>query len=138
MTKSSKFSWLWKFAEGFIRNKSTYRDIKNNPESRKVSTVMGKKSIGYTFTFLVLLALAVVLIYFGIGMIESIGFLLGVIMVVAGIGIAFYSLMYLILAFISAIMQLVLNRRAVGWIALSFVLLIVAIAVVGFILITKL
>ncbi len=138
MAKTSRFGWLWGFVGGFVNNKSAYREIKNNPESRKVSTVMGKKSIGYTFTFLILLALAVTLGYFGIGMIKSIGVLLGIIMIVAGIGLAFYSLMYLILAFITAIMQLILNRRAVGWIALVLVLIIVASAGIGLLLITHL
>lgn len=133
MAQSSKFSWIWGFLKSFDKTRLTFKDIKDNPESRKVSTVIGKKSIGYTFTFLVLLALAFALFYFGIGMMDSLGFLIGIIMIVAGIGTAFYSLMYFILAFLNAIMQLILNRRAVGWIALSLVLIIVATVVVLFV-----
>lgn len=133
MARGSKFSWIWSFLKSFDKTRITFKDIKDNPESRKVSTVIGKKSIGYTFIFLGLLAVAFALAYFGFGMIESLGFLLGVIMIVAGIGTAFYSLMYFILAFMNAIMQLILNRRAVGWVALSLVLIIVVVVVVLFI-----
>lgn len=138
MAGASKFRWLLGFVGGFIKTRSSYKDIRSNPESRKVSTLMGKKSIGYTVIFLVLLGLAVALGYWGIGMVKAVGFLLGIIMVVASIGLAFYSLSCLILALITAIMQLSLNRRAIGWIALILVLIVVAVAVVGFLLLTSL
>lgn len=138
MAGASKFRWLLGFVGGFIKTRSSYKDIRSNPESRKVSTLMGKKSIGYTVIFLVLLGLAVALGYWGIGMVKAVGFLLGIIMVVASIGLAFYSLSCLILALITAIMQLSLNRRAIGWIALILVFIVVAVAVVGFLLLTSL
>ncbi len=130
MAKKSPLRWMWKFFESFLDIKSEFRDIKSG-EDRKSSAKFGVKSILYSVLFLVLVSFGIALGYWSLTMFDSLAVIFGIILLITAIGLLFYSVTYLILAFVACIMQLIINRRAIGWIALAIILLIVsAVAVI--------
>lgn len=130
MAKKSPLRWMWKFFESFLDIKSEFRDIKLG-EDRKSSAKFGVKSILYSVLFLVLVSFGIALGYWSLTMFDSLAVIFGIILLITAIGLLFYSVTYLILAFVACIMQLIINRRAIGWIALAIILLIVsAVAVI--------
>lgn len=114
----------------FLDLRTLYNDIKNNPEAKKTSTVLGKKAIGFWIGFILSLAAGGGLIFWGISMFQSIYIIFGIILLVAGVSIAGYSLLFLVVSINATIKQLCLNRKVVGWVALSLhIITIIAIGV---------
>ncbi|MDE7296243.1 MAG: hypothetical protein K2N84_03155 [Clostridia bacterium] len=108
-----------------------YKEIKNNEEERPKSTVMGKSAIMYNIIFLILIACGVAVLIAGIGLLGTIGILFGIILAFAGAVFILVSFVYLLLALNCAIKQLILNKRAIGWVSLTITLLIIVAAVVA-------
>ena len=108
-----------------------YNEIKNNEEERPKSTVMGKSAIMYNIIFLILIACGVAILLVGIGLLNTIGVIFGIILAFAGAVFTLLSFVYLLLALNCAIKQLILNKRAIGWVSLTITLLIIVAAVVA-------
>lgn len=134
MAKKSPIRWMWKFFESFLDIKSEYKDIKSG-EDRKSNVKFGVKSILYSVLFLVLVSGGIALGYWSLTMFDSLAIIFGIILLITAIGLLFYSITYFILALVACIMQLIINRRAIGWIALAIILLIVSAVVVGLVVI---
>lgn len=130
MAKLPSIKWMWKFFESFLNAKDEYKGIKSS-EERTTSSKFGVKSILYSVLFLVLVSSGLALGYWSLTMFDSLAIIFGIILLITAIGLLFYSVTYLILALVTCIMQLCINRRASGWIALSIILLIVSAVVVG-------
>ena len=124
---SSKNAPILNFIFGLINIRTIYEDIKQNEESKKVSTVLGKKAIGYCFLFALFVAIAVGLGKWGYQYIHTPAFFLGVIIIVIAIVFGLYSISFLLFAFSCAMKQIRLNRRPVGVIALILTLLLLVI-----------
>ena len=108
-----------------------YKEIKNNEEERPKSTYMGKSAIMYNIIFLILIACGVAILIAGIGLLGTIGIIFGIILAFAGAVFILFSFVYLLLALNCAIKQLILNKRAIGWVSLTITLLIIVAAVVA-------
>lgn len=111
--------------------KTTYKEIKQNPESKQESIVMGKKATGYNILFLILIALAVGSACLAYSFLNQNGILLGIIFIGCAIGLGLWSIGVSILAFTSTILQLKLNKKPIGIINLifSFVIILAVIVV---------
>lgn len=125
-----------------IANKSanlntTYKDIKQNPESRAESTVIGKKATKYNIWFLVLIAIAVGSVCLAINFLNQNGLLLGILFIGCAIGLVLWALGNGILAFIATIFQLRLNKKPIGIINLVFSIVVVLVTVIGVYIITR-
>lgn len=108
----------------------TYNDIKSNEETRKASTVLGKRALIYEIIFIVLVGGGAALVTVGLSILETIAFFWGIFVVILGGALMLTSIIYFILALNCAIKQLCLNRRAIGWITLFLPFAAVAAAVV--------
>lgn len=126
---------LFRCFSSFLDLRVLYNDIKNNPEAKKTSTVLGKKAILYWVGFILTLALGGGLIFWGSTMLNSALAIFGIVIMVAGIGTAFYALMFFIISLNATIKQLCLNRKATGWVALSLLILTIVAVVVALLLI---
>lgn len=115
----------------------TYKDIKSNPESKQISTVMGKKASKYNITFLITVALSVLSAYYMVQLFSSGGILLGILLLGCAIGLGLWSINVAILAFVATIFQLRLNKKPIGYINLAFSIIIVLAVVVGIALLTR-
>lgn len=118
----------------FIVLRATYNDIKANPESKKISTVLGTKALIYDILFSVTVGIALALVFLA-NSLEDSGALFGVILLVVAAAIVLYSLSYFILGLNCSIKQLLLNRRAIGWITLVLTLSILIAAIVVLVII---
>ncbi len=116
--------------------KTTYKEIKQNPESREVSVVMGKKATRYNILFLILIALAVGSAMLAFNFLNQNGILLGIIFIGCAIGLILWAIGVGILAFTSTILQLKLNKKPIGIINLVFSIVVVLLAVIGVFIIT--
>lgn len=108
-----------------------YSEIKNNEVERKNSIAMGKTAIMYNIVFLISIACGIAILLFGISLLDSIGILFGIIITLMGAVFILYSFSFLLLALNCAIKQLILNKRAIGWVSLTITLLIIVAAVVA-------
>lgn len=133
MAKLPSIKWMWKFVDSFLNVKNEYKGIKSS-ENRVSSSKFGVKSILYSLLFLVLVSGGLALGAWSLTMFDSIAIIFGIILLITAIGLLFYSVTYFILAVVACVLQLILNRRAVGWIALLIILLIVSTVVVGLVL----
>lgn len=125
------------FIDKTARLKTTYKEIKQNPESKETSVVMGKKAAGYNISFLVLVALAVGSAFLAYNFLNQNGILLGILFIGCAIGLALWSIGVGILAFTSTILQLKLNKKPIGIINLVFSIVVVLATVIGIFIITK-
>lgn len=139
-----KMNLFLKFFSQYTNIKGTYRELKDNPEERAKSTLFGKKSIIYSILSLVCAIGGVLLFAFGIQWLQSgikngndvIMILVIILLMGIGISMAVYSLGLFPLAIITCIKQLSLNKRAIGWVALSILIVIVLAIAFGVLYIT--
>lgn len=124
------------FIDKTSRLKTTYKEIKQNPESKESSIVMGKKGTGYNIMFLILIALAVGSAFLAYNFLNQNGILLGIIFIGCAIGLGLWSIGVGILAFTSTILQLKLNKQPIGIINLIFSFVIIFAVVVILLVIT--
>lgn len=117
--------------------KTTYKEIKQNPESKEVSVVMGKKATDYNICFLILIALAVGSAFLAFNFLNQNGILLGILFIGCAIGLVLWAIGVGILAFTSTILQLKLNKKPIGIINLVFSIIVVLLAILGVFIITK-
>lgn len=128
------FSFLYKIFGKFVDIKVAYNDIKANPEAKQTSTVLAKKSILYSIIGAVVFAISFALIFWGFSLVDSASVFFGIVLIILGISMIFYPLAFIILSLNLVIKQLLLNKKPLGFIALSIFLLMIALIVVGVIL----
>lgn len=134
MALNNKIFFIFTFLNKLAPMSKTFSDIKNNPESREVSVVMGKKATKYNIWFLLSMAVAVGCAFLTAHFLSNNGILLGILCIA---GVAFFALWGIcmsILAFTASIYQLRLNKKPIGIINLVFSLMIILIVIVVFIL----
>ncbi len=117
--------------EKMVDIRMKYREIKNNAEERPKSTVMGRTAIQYNIVFLICVTCGVGLLIVGASLLDSIGVIFGIIIAFAGAVFTLVSFVYLLLALNCAIKQMILNKRAIGWVSLVLTLLILTAAIVA-------
>ena len=128
------FSLIFKIFDKFVDIRVAYNDIKSNPEAKKTSTVLAKRSILYSIIGAVVFAISFALIFWGFSLVDSASVFFGIMLIILGISMIFYPLAFLILSLNLVIKQLLLNKKPLGFIALSIFLLMIALIVVGVIL----
>lgn len=121
----------------FIEIRDIYKEIKNNEEAKKTSTLMAKKTILYSFLFLITLAISFATIIWAISLMQGLAVIFAVVLFVIGITIGIYSLIYLPLALNTLIKQFCLNRKPLAWVALAIFVLIIVGVVIGIVLLTS-
>lgn len=124
---------LFKLFDNFIEARDQYNKIKANEESKKVSTLLGKKSITNSIIALVLFAGGIALTLWGWSIMQnqSLAGVFGIILLIIGIVLLIYPILFMIISLNYLIKQLCLNKRAVGWIALAIFVLVIVLAGVG-------
>lgn len=128
-----KMNLFFKFFSQYTNIRGTYKELKDNPELGAKSTLFGKKSIIYSVLSLVCAIGGVLLFAFGLHELQTgingdnaiIMILVMVLLMGVGISIAVYSLGLFPLAIITCIKQLSLNKKTIGWVALSILIIIV-------------
>lgn len=121
---SKTFSFLKLFGK-YLDIKSTFNEIKSNPEAKQSSTLLGKKAIWYNVWFLVTAAACVALMYFCISSVSS-GNIFAIIGIIFGVLTIICSLSFLLLALVCTICQLRLNKKPIGWVSLALLIVILA------------
>jgi len=115
MSSFKTIGWLFKLILKLADIRVLYEQIKANPESKKVSTVLGKKALLYNISFIILGTLSIMgTIYFG-KTVGTLAFLIGIIGIIVSISTLVVSLQLLVLALSCTIKQLALNRKFIGW-----------------------
>ena len=128
------FSLIFKIFDKFVDIRVAYNDIKSNPEAKQTSTVLAKKSILYSIIGAVVFAISFALIFWGFSLVDNASVLFGIVLIILGISMIFYPLICLILSLNLIIKQLLLNKKPLGFVALSIFLLMISLIVVGVIL----
>ena len=128
------FNLLFKVFGKFIDIKSAYNDIKANPESKQNSTVFAKKSILYSILGAIVFAMCFAFIFWGFSLLDSSSVFFGIILIILGLSVIFYPFVYLILSLNLVIKQLLLNKKPLGFVALSIFLLMLVIIIAGIVL----
>ncbi len=109
----------------FFNLSALYSDIKSNPDSRNVSTLLGKKSIKYSIIYVLMLGVALVSAFFMVSTMHDGAIFYGILLLILAVALGFSGLLYMLLAVISAVYQLRVNRKSIGWVALSVSLVLV-------------
>ncbi len=128
------FSLIFKIFDKFVDIRVAYNDIKSNPEAKKTSTVLAKRSILYSIIGAVVFAISFALIFWGFSLVNNASVFFGIVLIILGISMIFYPLACYILSLNLVIKQLLLNKKPLGFVALSIFLLMIALIVVGVIL----
>lgn len=114
----------------FADIKVKYNEIKSNEESKKVSTLLAKKSIKFSIIAIILTALAGLMVFGGIKLLDGILFALGIILIAMAVATMLYVIGYYILSLISIIRQFLFNKKGCSIFALILNILTI-LAVVG-------
>lgn len=121
----------------FADTREIYNNLKKDPEERKVTTYMGRHALLYIILFAVLFIGGPSLTIWCASSFISEHVLWGVILLILGIVIALYGLILIPIILNYTIKQLVLNKRAIGWIALILFLVVIAVGVAAFVYIAQ-
>ena len=112
-----------------------YEAIKDEPGLAPKSKKLGVRSLTFSLIFLFVIAAAVIGVILVINYLLPSNILLGLIAAIAIVVVAFYiTIVLYIRAFRLMILQLKLNKTAIGWVALVFSILPTLIVVVMIIL----
>lgn len=124
-------------ATKFLDTREIYNNLKNDPEERKVTTYLGKRALLYSILFAIIFIGGPSLTIWCATSFLSEHVFLGILILLAGIIIAIYGLILIPIILNYTIKQLILNRRAIGWIALFLFLIIIAVGVAAFVFIAQ-
>lgn len=136
--KNGLWGVFFKVFGDIVDNRTLYKEIKSNEEAKKVSVVMAKKSIIYSIAFLLTAAISFGLIFWGLSLFDSLAVVLGIILVIMGVLIGIYALIYFPLALSTLIRQFTLNRKPLTWVALVLLIVVLVGLIVGGILVATL
>ena len=128
MAGNNNFFNLLRFFGKLIDDRITFQNLKVNPDARKVTTTFGWTAILNSVVFAILASLGAILLSAGISSMGDIGFILGVFAIILGVAFLVASLEFLVFALSHTIKQLVLNRRAISWIALAIFIICLGVA----------
>lgn len=117
----------------FVDTREVYNNLKEDAEERKITTYMGKRALLYTILFAFLFIGGPSLAIWCASSLISTRPLLGIVLLIAGVVIAVYGLVLFPIILNYIIKQLILNKRAIGWIALVLFLVVIAIGVGAFV-----
>ncbi|MBE7076635.1 MAG: hypothetical protein E7374_01940 [Clostridiales bacterium] len=116
---------LLKFIELTINARIAYNNAKEDPEVRKSITKFGTRALFYLSVFLLLCGGGIGIFVLSLGNFMSAGIFLSIIGIVSSVYMFIWGLPYFVLALNLTIKQLRLNKKFVGWLALSIIILIV-------------
>lgn len=128
MANNNGFLRFINFIAKLIDDRIVYKNLKSDEIARKTTSKFGKSAIGYSIFFAVLGAIGALIVAKGVS--GDLGVIVGFFAIVIGIVFLLVSAELLLFAISHTVKQLILNRKAISWIALVF--LIVAFAAVGF------
>lgn len=134
---SNKFLFWSKIIDRIVNIRSAYADIKNNPESKPVSTLLGKKATKYNILFLVMIGLAIASVVGAGNFIANAGIFIAVLLIALAVLFAIMSVVEFVFALMCSIYQLKLNKKPIGFVNLIISILIIVLTVVSIILIVK-
>ena len=120
MAKNDGFLRFLNFIGKLIDDRIEYKNLKSNPEERPKTTSFGKSAIIYSIFFLALASLGALLFINAVS--GKWLFVISVFAAILGIAFLVYSIPLLILGISHTVKQLILNRRAISWIALSILI----------------
>lgn len=121
----------------FVDTREVYNNLKNDPEERKVTTYMGKRALLYSLLFALLFIGGPSLTIWCASSFISESPVLGIVLLITGVVVALYGLILIPIILNYIIKQLILNRRAIGWIALILFLIIIAVGIFAFVYIAQ-
>lgn len=115
---SSNRHIIFFFIDKLLDARQIYHDVKNNEEARKTSGLLGKRALLYDILFFLFAAGGAVSFVFGAAQLDSGAVFWGILLVILAVALLVMALIYVVLALNCAVKQLLLNRRAIGWISL--------------------
>ena len=128
MANSNGFFKVINFISKIIDDRIIYKNLKSDEEKRKTTSRFGISAIGYSVGFGIIATLGALMAAKGFS--GDLGVIVGFFAIVLGITFLVVSLELLLFAVSHTVKQLILNRKAISWIAL--VILIVALSAVAF------
>ena len=128
MAKKGGFLRILFFIVQLIDDRVLYKNLKNDPEERKKTTTFGKSAIGYSIGFGIIATLGALMAAKGFS--GDLGIIVGFFAIVLGIIFIVVSVELFIFALSHTVKQIILNRRAISWIAL--VIFIISVGVSAF------
>ncbi len=132
----------WLNIIGFMISKFTdtrvvYNNLKKDPEERKLTTYMGKRALANLALFALFFIGGPTLTIWCASSYISTNPIFGVVLLIAGIVIAAYSLLLIPIILNYIVKQLILNKRAIGWIALILFIAVIALGIAAFVYISQ-
>ncbi len=132
----SKNFTFWSGMIGRMLNiRVAYDEIKNNPEAKPVSTLLGKKATKYNILFLIMMGLCIATMVGVVEMLTSGGVFIAILLIALAVLFAVMGVGMVILALMCSIYQLRLNKKPTGYVNLIFSILVLVLTIVGVILI---
>lgn len=128
MASNNGFLRFVNFIVKLIDDRTVYKNLKSDPSARKTTTRFGKSAIGYSVFFAILGTIGALIVAKGFS--GDLGVIVGFFAIVIGIIFLLVSAELLIFAISHTVKQLILNRKAISWIAL--VLLVAGLFAVAF------
>ena len=119
---------LLQFFGKLVDDRIKFQNIKSDEETRKTSKTFGWTAIIHSVVFALLAAAGVFLLTTGLDSRGSLGFILGIVAIILGVAFLVVSLEFFVFALSHTIKQLVLNRRAISWVALAVFIICAGVA----------
>jgi|GEM_PF-6714995 len=129
MAKSNGFLHFLNFISKLAEDREVFLNIQKEPELKFKSRYFGWRAIWQSLLFGGLFLGGAWLLFTGLS--RFLGIFINIILVSVGAALAISSLEFLLLALLSTIKQLRINRRAISWVALVIFLAVVGISLVG-------
>ena len=129
MSKNKGVLQLLDFIGKLIDDRIAFNNLKKSDE-RKTTTRFGKSAIIYSVFFTALFSVGALLFFYAVA--GKWIFLIAVFAVIIGLAFIIYSIPLLIIAVSHTVKQLILNRTAISFVALSVLILSLSGATVAF------
>ena len=112
-----------------INSRLMYNNLKKEEFARKRTTLLGKRAFRHIFTFALFITVAILSFKWMMACVMKLEIFNMIIGLVLGVYTIAYGILFLPLAFNLTIKQLKLNKKAIGWIDLILLLLVLVGAV---------
>lgn len=131
----SRYLFILNFVSKMLDIRTSYNDIKNNADAKKVSTLLGKRGLRYIISFLLTAGIGGIVVSYFLKYIDTLAIIFAILGIILGVSLIIISIFYVLLGLSCTIKQLKLNKKAIGWIdlvliMLSLIAVIVAIVIV--------
>lgn len=117
MSEKNGFLRFLNFISKLIDDRIVYQDLKSDENKRKTTKRFGISAIGYSVGYAVLSVLGALITAKGAS--GDLGIIVGFFAIIIGAAFLLVSLELLIFAISHTVKQLILNRKAISWIAFS-------------------